>query len=1668
MFKRLIFAVFVLGLVLTFSGTAISDTGMKEGLNPIATSNPNAPLFGTGIDGRPDQSNYRIPAESFIALSAADAAPTPPSGYFCDEYKYWCDSTGSFWIWNMRANGLDIIANRFVVEGLDVCTLTVQWGYVLTHPNYLLGAGDIDIVVWDDDGFGFPGVERARHTVLAAEFPAGPTWTWVGADFYADEIIYGPGDEYHVGLQTVWNDPGDQIYFPTDQAQPWLDHSGEVRGNFHVDGGAWGTILDMTLDDNQPVIKSEWCGYETPFTDCYSLDYVDNAHWLYMAPHPSYTFSEYAMRFSVNSPETLTAVEVGVFDVTGAPWAPPGYGPGTNNIIVTVYGDNGGYPDDGNILATEIIAAGTYPFYPSLAYVDFSAYNLFFAPGDEFHVSFASDGAVGVDCEVLQGDDGLSSVARGYVRDDGGMAGVPDAWLTMMDMYGENDLFHIISTMCIDPYNDCYSYNYNAGSDYFWYLPDVYGSTAHAQHFEAKGTDCKLGEVSFGLYDTGDPDQYTTDATVTVYLGGGGVPALALGSVPLTPADYVLFPGKTTVDFGPLDIYLVGDFWVAIQSHGTDETDGLRTISDLGGSNQHFGAAELWNGSWGLMANNWVGTPTDLAFDVQAAWCCIPLPTWPCNLPDDAWNTAQWDDARTGHSQAEAGAPNEDLLLNWNYEHPTDQAYFSSPAVYDGKVICGFEIEYRVFDLLTGTPLYSIIPNNTQGNMRGTPLATNLGGTDVVFVASGAGRSVECWNFDAGTFIWEYTHVSGGTNRYSSFQLLNIGGTEVLFFGTDDGNIYALDATTGLEFAGWTTNPVNVGYGVGFSGATDGTQLFYSTYAGGFDCDVVSVRASDGYQRWSLATDWGLRGTTVYPTEAITGEGFQSGVSYDKKAVFANSYPADGAHPADGIFYSLNSDDGAPNWAVASARSLYSTPLVDQKYIYQGFFSRWLSPPIGGNIASFHRAAGAVGWTTSHPNDDNYYNDIAMTCEPDEDADNIVPDLIFAGGHKGFLSCYNSADGEQLFDRQINYGDPFSSMFNGLAIVPGDGVEYNYHVVAAHFYGGLSVQSSSVAKALRPRLEIQSYNPSIACEFGSATSLQIDIPDLLLNTGGAALTINDLTTDESCFDYHPEFSSVRPDVADQAMTIAEQLTSDKFLKANRLQDNFDESFGVRDTRKELSLNAGAMARPAFIQTASDPDGIIFPVDGYMVAPGEYVTVTVDINQSMIQRGAQPFSMYVDTDDPDFYLNQNPMGGDIPCVFVTIVGGCLLDTVSLPFGMGCGNVQIVTNTGRMGTGDWTPHAFDIDGDVDSWYQGSYFYAASQYSIAMNTQNWSGNGEEESYWSMQADPNWYDGGCPPSYVEDVPASCFGGYSTDGETYTPLLGNAVYKTYLDSVQNFDEGSGWSWANYGAAFDNALTMGLWVNSITVGVCDFEPLKNVTVEIIQIHERNGNPVTDWAFGATIDYDVGNDTAFIDRSISTAWSATASGGDVAWGTIKLPFGCGENANTTFEPYWNAGHLDAGQAHFEDLYWDSAYYYTQLPAGLFGHSVVTGMRDQEFHATFVKNDFVGNDTLMFAVVNFGMAGLADAHDASEFASLAHLTNKWVGFGRGDVNNDNLVDLRDLVYLKAYLFQNGPGPVPFMHLGDVNLDDAVDQLDALHLFDWYFNAGDCPQGDWCFFD
>jgi hypothetical protein len=313
----------------------------------------------------------------------------------------------------------------------------------------------------------------------------------------------------------------------------------------------------------------------------------------------------------------------------------------------------------------------------------------------------------------------------------------------------------------------------------------------------------------------------------------------------------------------------------------------------------------------------------------------------------------------------------------------------------------------------------------------------------------------------------------------------------------------------------------------------------------------------------------------------------------------------------------------------------------------------------------------------------------------------------------------------------------------------------------------------------------------------------------------------------------------------------------------------------------------------------------------------------------------------------------------------------------------------------------------------------------------------------------------------------------YTSDGLSYTALEADVIYKTYLDSVQNFDPGTGWDWTWYDAPFDNGLTMGCMVNSRTFGVCDVQPFNNFTLEIMDVFERNGNPVDNWKFGAIIDYDIGTDTADIDRDISTGWSYTAGGlGDVAWGNTKLPFAgadhCGiAPAGTSLEPMINVKAIDADQALWDDVYWDSAYYNMSLPPGAYGHSAVSLGGDQEYHGTYVWNDFAGNDTITFAIAQWGIDGLTNVADPANYAAQAQLLNKWVGFDRGDLNNDGVtLDLADLVYMINYMYYGGPGPIPFMHCGDLDGVAGVDNGDLLYMVDFYFGSGDCPILGWAF--
>jgi hypothetical protein len=62
--------------------------------------------------------------------------------------------------------------------------------------------------------------------------------------------------------------------------------------------------------------------------------------------------------------------------------------------------------------------------------------------------------------------------------------------------------------------------------------------------------------------------------------------------------------------------------------------------------------------------------------------------------------------------------------------------------------------------------------------------------------------------------------------------------------------------------------------------------------------------------------------------------------------------------------------------------------------------------------------------------------------------------------------------------------------------------------------------------------------------------------------------------------------------------------------------------------------------------------------------------------------------------------------------------------------------------------------------------------------------------------------------------------------------------------------------------------------------------------------------------------------------------------------------------------------------------------------------------------------------------------------------------------GDANDDGDINVADAVYIIAYVFSGGPGPVP-LAAGDANGDGEVNVADGVFLINYVFNQGPSPE-------
>jgi hypothetical protein len=1053
---------------------------------------------------------------------------------------------------------------------------------------------------------------------------------------------------------------------------------------------------------------------------------------------------------------------------------------------------------------------------------------------------------------------------------------------------------------------------------------------------------------------------------------------------------------------------------------------------------------------------------------------------FPC-VPGSDWVTLQHDLARAGHSGNALGDAYCDLTLAWSYEHPSQFAEWAGPIVKDGKVVNAFGNEYVVFDLLTGTILNNIGPFGNGIACIPTIATIDIAtvATEVIFLAGGTNGTIYAydWNNLAGGPIWTYALPgSAPSARWGNFQVLNDGTIDVVYFGDDNGRIYAREAATGAAYTPWGAGPISLS---GFAptitrtGTSDGVgTLFYGANDAGFTGDLYAIDAFAKTFNWQLSSAGGLQGATIFGV-SVSDEGFDGGISYEAGGggnpprLYVNSAMT-GNLPIDGVFYIIDASNGAVIAANASNRNRYATPIVDAQMVYVPSFTRWVNPPAGGDLLAFNKASGALAWSFTHissTGQTRYYNEGALSCEPDGAAD-----LLFAFSESGYLSCVNSLNGDEIFHRRIDYSATYGDNIGGaIAIVPD-------HVVASHYFGGISVLGKTGVD--RPRLELLTGRERAGVPFGTATSYPVQFDDLVTNTGCDVLNLT-MVADELSNGSSPlKSTGIGGARLTNSEAIADMMTNAKFVQENTSDILVSGTDNLRSASRTPSSRA-ASATPFFLNTAT-----------YTAAlnPGDTLDLVLDVNQSLLSRGVYKFYVEYTSDDPDYYLEEVTQK---PEVFLQIISGCEIDTTSLYFGVGGANEQLVTNTSRLGDGDWEEggalsNGFYVDGEGVEYYQGGYVYGVSQRRLAMHTQDWTSattplDGEESAYTSMQPDPNYISGDCKPAIATSVVVP---DYTLDGLTYTALNASAVYSSFLDSVQDWTIGGVWDWENNvtgeSGEFDPDSTFGTYTNSRTIGVVDaptgenLEYLNQLTTQVFEVSERNGNLIEGLGIAHFWDCDLGGDTIMTNRTISAAWACNAGqngtgADDVALGTVKLPFGPG------YEPMVNGIGI-VGQSNAQGFwgggtYWDSVYtYMTDAPLGNLSYTTAgmfAGSTDGEGHFTLVRNASIdGFGTMTFGAATFRLGGLTTASNPNnaDIVALANIVNKFAGFGRGDMNNDNVVDISDLVMLANHVFQAGPGAIPFAHLSDVDASGVTDLSDVSYMVNYYFNLGPAPIGDW----
>jgi outer membrane protein assembly factor BamB len=316
----------------------------------------------------------------------------------------------------------------------------------------------------------------------------------------------------------------------------------------------------------------------------------------------------------------------------------------------------------------------------------------------------------------------------------------------------------------------------------------------------------------------------------------------------------------------------------------------------------------------------------------------------------------------------------------------------------------------------------------------------------LILVASVAASDEQAWKFRSdlnnsgvydnggstpdGTLLWKY---STGDEVRSCPAIVD----GVVYFGSNDGNLHALDAYTGEGIWNFTA-----GNGIQSSPAVvDGI-----VYAGSWDHNVYAVDADDGSLVWNYTT-----GDAVISSPAVAHGnvyiGSFDGSLYALDAVtgsLAWQYPTAGpriaSSPAihdsvvyvgseDGNLYALNALTGSLLWNYTAGGWVGSSPALADGTVYFGSDD--------GNVYALNASDGSLIW--------NYTTGDMVRSSPA-----VSEGVVYVGSFDGYVYALNASTGAVLWS-YVTGDDIYSSpaVANGIVYIGSLGFVKNVHALDA-------------------------------------------------------------------------------------------------------------------------------------------------------------------------------------------------------------------------------------------------------------------------------------------------------------------------------------------------------------------------------------------------------------------------------------------------------------------------------------------------------------------------------------------------------------------------------------------------------------------------------------------